>query len=70
MLLKMPFINKIWLTLNYLIKDGYLFLIIFNKEKKRKASVLINSYFLNVKEIKEKTVLFIIVSKPLFTSKN
>jgi hypothetical protein len=70
MLLKMSFINKTRLTLSYLIKDGYLLLIIFNKEERRKALILMNSYFLNVKETKEKTVLFIIVPEPLFIIKN
>ena len=66
----MSFINKTRLTLNYLIKDGYFLLIIFNKERRKRTSILINNYFLNVKEIKRKTVLFIIILKPLFTSKN
>ena len=66
----MFFINKIRLTLNYLIKDVYLFLIIFNKERKRKTLILISNYFLNVKKTKRKTILFIIVLKPSFTLKN
>jgi len=66
----MLFINKTRLTLNYLTKNGYFLLIIFNKKRKRKALILISNYFLNVKEIKRKTVLFIIVLKPLFILKN
>jgi len=66
----MFFINKIRLTLNYLIKDVYLFLIIFNKERKRKTLILISNYFLNVKKTKRKTILFIIVLKPSFILKN
>ena len=66
----MSFINKTRLILNYLIKDKYFLLIIFNKEKRGKVLILINNYFLNIKEIKEKTILFIIVLKPLFTSEN
>ena len=66
----MSFINKTRLALSYLIKDGHFLLIIFNKEKKRRASILISNYLLNIKEIKEKTILFIIVLKPSFISKN
>jgi len=70
MLLKMPFINKTQLTLSYLTEDGHLLLTVFNKERRRRASILISSYFLNVKETKGKTVLFIIVLKPLFITEN
>jgi dolichol kinase len=42
----------------------------FNKEEERRALILISSYFLNVKEIKGKTILFIIVLKPLFIAEN
>ena len=70
MLLKMSFINKTRLTLSYLTEDGYLFLIMFNKEEERRALILISSYFLNVKEIKGKTILFIIVLKQLFIAEN
>ena len=66
----MLFINKTRLTLNYLTKNGYFLLIIFNKKRKRKALILISNYFLNIKEIKEKTILFIIVLKPPFILEN
>jgi len=69
-LLKIPFINKTRLTLSYPTKDGYLLLIVFNRKGGRRASALVNSYFLNVKEIKGKTVLFIIVPEPLFITEN
>jgi len=54
MFLKISFINKTRLILNYLIKDKYFLLIIFNKEKRGKVLILINNYFLNIKEIKKK----------------
>jgi hypothetical protein len=66
----MPFINKTQLTLSYLIKDSYSLLIIFNREGGRRALILISSYLLNTKEIKEKTILLIIVLKPSSTLKN
>jgi hypothetical protein len=66
----MPFINKTRLTLNYLIKEGYPLLIVFNKEGRRRASILVNSYFLNVKKTKRKTILFIIVLKLLSITEN
>ena len=37
MLLKMPFINKTRLTLNYSTKDGHLLLTVFNKKRKKKG---------------------------------
>ena len=70
MLLKIPFINKTRLTLSYPTKDGYLLLIVFNKERKRRALILVSSYLLNVKETEGKTVLLIIVLKPLFITEN
>ena len=70
MLLKMPFINKTRLILSYPTEDGYLLLTVFNKKRGRRALILISSYLLNVKEIKGKTVLFIIVPKPLFITEN
>ena len=66
----MSFINKTRLILSYLIKDGYLLLTVFNKEKGRKALILMSSYFLDVKEIKEKTISLIIVSEPFFITEN
>jgi hypothetical protein len=66
----MPFINRIYLTLSYLIKNNYSLLIVFNKEKEKRALILISSYFLDAKEIKEKTILFIIVLEPPFTLEN
>ena len=66
----MSFINKTRLTLSYPTKDGYLLLTVFNKKEEKRVLILINSYLLNIKEIKRKTVLFIIVLKPSFTSKN
>jgi hypothetical protein len=69
-LLKMSFINKTRLTLSYLTEDGYLLLIVFNKERGRRALILVNNYLLNIKEIKRKTVLFIIVPEPLFITEN
>jgi hypothetical protein len=69
-LLKMPFINKIRLTLSYPTEDGHLLLAVFNRERGRRASVLINSYLLDVKETEEKTVLLVIVPEPLFITEN
>jgi hypothetical protein len=69
-LLRIPFINKTQLTLSYLIKDGYPLLIVFNKKEEKRALILVNNYFLDVKEIKEKTIPFIIVLEPSFTLKN
>ena len=70
MLLKMPFINKTRLILSYLTEDGHLLLTVFNRERRRRALILMSSYLLNVKEIKGKTVLLIIVLKPLFITEN
>jgi len=69
-LLKMPFINKTRLILSYLTEDGHLLLTVFNRERRRRALILMSSYLLNVKEIKGKTVLLIIVLKPLFITEN
>jgi hypothetical protein len=66
----MPFINKTQLTLSHLIKDDYPLLIIFNRERGRRALVLISSYLLNIKEIKEKTIPLVIVLEPPFTLEN
>jgi hypothetical protein len=66
----MSFINKTQLTLSHLIKDGYSLLVIFNRERGKRALVLINSYLLDTKEIKGKTILLIIVLKPPFTLEN
>ena len=70
MLLGMPFISKTRLTLSHLIKDSYLLLIVFNREGERRALVLVSSYLLDAKEIKEKTILLIIVLEPPLTLKN
>ena len=70
MLLKMSFINKTRLILSYPTEDGYLLLIVFNKERKRRALILVSSYLLNVKETEGKTVLLIRVLKPLFITEN
>ena len=70
MLLKMPFINKTQLTLSYLTEDGHLLLTVFNKERRRRALILMSNYLLNVKETKRKTVLLIIVPEPLFITEN
>ena len=70
MLLRIPFISKTQLTLSYLTEDGHLLLTVFNKERRRRASILISSYFLNVKETEGKTVLLIIVPEPLFITEN
>jgi hypothetical protein len=66
----MPFINKTQLTLSYLIKDGYPLLAVFNREGGRRALILVSSYLLNTKEIKEKTILLIIVLEPPLTLEN
>ena len=70
MLLKMPFINKIRLTLNYPTEDGHLLLTVFNGKRRRRALILMSNYFLNVKETEGKTVLLIIVPEPLFITEN
>ena len=69
-LLKMPFINKTRLTLSHPTEDGYLLLTVFNKERRRRALILISNYLLNVKETEGKTVLLIIVLEPLFITEN
>jgi hypothetical protein len=69
-LLKIPFINKTQLTLSYLTKDSHPLLVVFNREGGRKALALVSSYFLDAKEIKEKTILLIIVLEPPSTLKN
>jgi hypothetical protein len=66
----MPFINKTRLTLSHLIKDSHPLLVVFNREEERRALVLVNSYLLNTKEIKEKTISLIIVLKPPLTLEN
>jgi hypothetical protein len=66
----MPFISKTQLTLSYLIKDGYSLLVIFNRKGKRKALILVSNYLLNIKEIKGKTILPIIVLEPPPISEN
>jgi hypothetical protein len=43
---------------------------VFNREEERRALVLISSYLLDAKEIKEKTVLLVIVLEPPSTSGN
>ena len=70
MLLGMSFINKTQLTLSYLIKDSHLLLIVFNRERGRRALALVSNYLLDAKEIKEKTIPLIIVLKPPSTLKN
>jgi hypothetical protein len=69
-LLEMPFINKTRLTLSHLIKDSHPLLIVFNREGGRKALALVSSYLLNAKEIKDKTILLIIVLEPPLTLEN
>jgi len=69
-LLKMPFISKTRLTLSYPTKDGHLLLTVFNREGGRRASILVSSYLLNVKETEGKTVPLIIVPEPLFITEN
>ena len=66
----MPFINKTQLTLSHLIKDSHPLLIVFNRERGRRALILVSSYLLDVKEIKEKTILLIIVLEPPLTLEN
>ena len=66
----MSFINKTRLTLSYPTEDGYPLLIVFNKERRRRALILMSSYLLNVKETEGKTVLLIIVLEPLFITEN
>ena len=66
----MPFINKTQLTLSHLIKDSYSLLAVFNREGGRKALALVNSYLLNTKEIKGKTIPLVIVLEPPFILKN
>ena len=70
MLLKMPFINKTRLILSYPTEDGHPLLTVFNREGRRRALILVSSYLLDVKEIKGKTVLLIIVLEPLFIIEN
>ena len=69
-LLKMPFINKTRLTLNYSTEDGHPLLTVFSKEEGRRALILVSSYLLNIKETEGKTILLIIVPEPLFTTEN
>jgi hypothetical protein len=69
-LLGMPFISKTQLTLSHLIKDGYPLLAVFNRKGGRRALVLVSSYLLNTKEIKEKTILPMIVLEPPSTLEN
>jgi hypothetical protein len=66
----MPFISKTQLTLSYLIKDGHPLLVVFSGEGGRRALVLVSSYLLDAKEIKEKIILFIIVLEPPLTLEN
>ena len=66
----MSFISKTQLTLSHLIKDGHPLLVVFSREGGRRALALISSYLLDAKEIKEKTILLIIVLKPPFTLEN
>ena len=66
----MPFINKTQLTLSYLIKDGHPLLVVFNRERERRALALVSSYLLDAKEIKEKTIPSIIVLEPPPTLEN
>ena len=70
MLLGMPFISKTQLTLSHLIEDGYPLLAVFNREGGRKALALVNSYLLNTKEIKGKTIPLVIVLEPPLTLEN
>ena len=70
MLLGMPFINKTRLTLSYPTEDGYPLLTVFNREGGRRASALVSSYFLDVKETEGKTVPPIIVPEPLSITEN
>jgi hypothetical protein len=66
----MPFISKTRLTLSYPTEDGYPLLAVFNKEERRRASILVSSYLLDVKETEGKTVLLIIVPEPLSITEN
>ena len=66
----MPFINKTRLTLSHPTEDGHPLLTVFNKKGRRRALILMNNYFLNVKEIKEKTISPIIVLEPPSTLEN
>jgi hypothetical protein len=66
----MPFISKTQLTLSHLIKNGYSFLAVFSREGGRRALILVSSYFLDAKEIEEKTIPLIIVLEPPSTSEN
>jgi hypothetical protein len=43
---------------------------VFNREGERRALALVNSYLLDAEEIKEKTILSIIVLEPPSTSEN
>ena len=70
MLLGIPFISKTQLTLSHLIKDGHPLLAVFNREERRRALALVSSYLLDTKEIKEKTILPIIVLEPPPTLEN
>ena len=70
MLLRIPFISKTQLILSHLIEDGYPLLAVFSGEGGKRALALINSYFLDAKEIKEKTIPLIIVLEPPPTSEN
>ena len=70
MLLKMPFISKTRLTLSHPTEDGHLLLAVFNREGGRRALILVNSYLLNAKETKGKTVLLMIVPEPLSIIEN
>jgi hypothetical protein len=69
-LLRMPFISKTRLTLSHSIENGHPLLAVFNREGGRRALALVSSYLLDAKEIKEKTVLPVIVLKPSSTSEN
>ena len=70
MLLRIPFISKTQLILSHLIEDGHPLLAVFNREGGRRALILISSYLLDAKEIKEKTILLIIVLEPPPTLEN
>jgi hypothetical protein len=66
----MPFISKTQLILSHLTKDGYPLLAVFSGEGGRRALVLVSSYLLDAKEIKEKTIPLIIVLEPPLTLEN
>jgi hypothetical protein len=66
----MPFISKTRLTLSHLIEDSYSLLAVFSREEGRRALTLVSSYLLDAKEIKEKTILPIIVLEPPSTLEN